>query len=563
MQLSDQQVAGVIKANQFLDDKALAEAQQQAVGAKQSLWQYVVEHDLVTDDKIGAAVAKELKLPFVALTKTAIPDDVLQVIPEEMARTHRIIAFDRDEKGIKVALTDPAKQAPLKMLAKKTGQPILPHYATDIDIDNTLSLYKKDLQKSFEQFLEEGITASGDLNEDLPVEKMVDLLLTTAYKENASDIHIEPGEKKSLVRFRIDGILHDVLVVPKAIHDRIITRLKVLSSLRTDEHHAAQDGKIRLDMKEERLDLRISILPIVDGEKVVMRLLSSKSKTFSLPDLGMNESDHAKVVKGYSRAHGMILSTGPTGSGKTTSIYSILKVLNTREKNITSIEDPAEYKVAGANQVQVNPKTNLTFAQGLRSILRQDPDYVFVGEIRDSETATIAVNAAMTGHLVVSTLHTNSAAATFPRLIDMGVEPFLVASTVNVVIGQRLVRKICPECRVSYIMTVEELKKNFSEEAIMKHYVPVGKNKEMRFYKGEGCKKCHFTGYQGRIGIYEVLEVTKEIRELVTAKKDSDVIEQMAVQQGTTLMLDDGLDKVAKGLTTIEEVLRVTTTEAE
>ncbi len=563
MQLSDQQVAGVIKTNKFLDDKALAESQKQAVGAKQGLWQYVVEHDLVADDKIGAAVAKELQLPFVVLTKTAIPDDILQVIPEDMARQYRMIAFDRDDKGISVGMANSGQELPLKMLAKKTGQPILPHYATDLDIDNTLALYKKDLQKSFEQFLDEGITASGDLNEDLPVEKMVDLLLTTAYKESASDIHIEPGEKKSLVRFRIDGILHDVLVVPKAIHDRVVTRLKVLSSLRTDEHHAAQDGKIRLDMKEERLDLRISILPIVDGEKVVMRLLSSKSKSFSLPDLGMNEADNTKVIKGYSRAHGMILSTGPTGSGKTTSIYSILKVLNTREKNITSIEDPAEYKVAGANQVQVNPKTNLTFAQGLRSILRQDPDYVFVGEIRDSETATIAVNAAMTGHLVLSTLHTNSAAATFPRLIDMGVEPFLVASTVNVVVGQRLVRKICPECRVSYVMTLEELKKHFNEESITKHYVPVGKNKEMRLYKGEGCKRCHFTGYQGRIGIYEVLEVTKAIRELITAKKDSDLIEKQAIADGMTVMLDDGLDKVAKGATTIEEVLRVTSTEAE
>ncbi len=563
MQLSDQQVAGLIKTNQFLEDKSLAEAQKQAVGAKQGLWQYVVEHDLVADDKIGAAVAKELKLPFVALTKTAIPDDVLQVIPEEVARKHKIISFDRDEKGVKVALGNPQRQEALKLLAKKTGQSILPYYATEIDIANTLTLYKKDLQKTFEKYLEEGITAGGDLNEDLPMEKMVDLLLTTAYKEGASDIHIEPGEKKSLVRFRIDGILHDVLVVPKALHDRIVTRLKVLSSLRTDEHHSSQDGKLRLDMREERLDLRISILPLTEGEKVVLRLLSSKSKSFSLVDLGMNENDHKKVMKGYQRAHGMILSTGPTGSGKTTTIYSILKVLNTREKNITTIEDPAEYKVAGANQVQVNTKTNLTFAQGLRSILRQDPDYVFVGEIRDSETATIAVNAAMTGHLVLSTLHTNSAAATFPRLIDMGVEPFLVASTVNVVIGQRLVRKICSECRISYTVTQAELLEHFSAESIEKHYVPVGKNKEMRLYKGEGCKKCHFTGYQGRIGIYEVMDVSKAIRELITAKKDSDIIEKKAVEEGTTLMLDDGLDKISKGMTTIEEVLRVTTTEAE
>jgi len=336
-----------------------------------------------------------------------------------------------------------------------------------------------------------------------------------------------------------------------------------MSKLRTDEHLAPQDGKIRVKLDgDEDLDIRVSILPVSEGEKIVMRLLSSRLGKLSLLDLGMEESDLKKVSNAYSKAYGMILSTGPTGSGKTSSIYSILKILNTREKNITTIEDPVEYRIRGVNQIQVNTKTNLTFANGLRSILRQDPNIVFVGEIRDSETAGIAVNAALTGHLVLSTLHTNDAATTMPRLTDMKVEPFLVASTVNIVIAQRLIRKICVNCRISFIVTEGDLKKSLPVDVIKRHYVTTGEKKEVRLYKGQGCKICHFTGFSGRIGIFEVIDVTTRIRELITQKASADEIKKQAIAEGMTTMLDDGLQKVAKGMTTIAEVLRITKVES-
>ncbi|MCX6704383.1 MAG: GspE/PulE family protein, partial [Candidatus Woesebacteria bacterium] len=311
-------------------------------------------------------------------------------------------------------------------------------------------------------------------------------------------------------------------------------------------------------MEEEELDIRVSILPVTQGEKAVLRLLSGHSREYTLSDLGMSPTDLQKVTKAFSRSYGMILSTGPTGSGKTTSIYAILKILNTREKNIMTIEDPVEYRIVGANQVQVNAKTNLTFANGLRSILRQDPNVIFVGEIRDSETAGIAVNAALTGHLVLSTLHTNDAATAIPRLTDMKVEPFLVASTVNVIIAQRLVRQICSSCKLEEKMPAGEIAKHFPIELVQKHF---GSATEITVHRGKGCKICRSTGYSGRVGLFEVLEVTKEIRRLVSEKSDSDIITLAAVKEGMKTMLDDGLEKVAAGTTTMEEVIRVTKVE--
>lgn len=316
---------------------------------------------------------------------------------------------------------------------------------------------------------------------------------------------------------------------------------------------------MRLTIPEEQLDIRVSILPVTGGEKVVMRLLSSKSREYSLSSLGMAEGDLAKLERAYAQTYGMILSTGPTGSGKTTSIYAILKVLNTREKNITTIEDPVEYWIKGANQVQVNVKTNLTFADGLRSILRQDPNIIFVGEIRDSETAGIAVNAALTGHLVLSTLHTNDAATAIPRLSDMGVEPFLVASTVRVIVAQRLLRKICDGCKSSLDFARADLLKHFSKEIILK-YFPQGDT--ITTYHGSGCKMCHNTGYKGRLGVFEVLEVSQEIRKLIASKADAEIINQQAIKEGMQSMLEDAMIKVQKGLTTLEEVIRVTKAES-
>jgi type II secretory ATPase GspE/PulE/Tfp pilus assembly ATPase PilB-like protein len=446
-------------------------------------------------------------------------------------------------------MANPTNTEIIDLLTKKTGEKIIPYISTERDIDNVLYIYRKDLQNTFDELL---------AKKSVSATEIVDLIINYAYEDKASDVHIEPEEKDTLIRFRLDGVLHDILTLPKNLHDQVVTRIKVLSRLRTDEHLSPQDGKLRAKLPEEDLDIRVSIVPIVEGEKIVLRLLSSHFRQFSLIDLGISEKDLDKVTKGFKKSYGMVLSTGPTGSGKTTSIYAILKILNTRNVNITTIEDPVEYRIGGLNQIQTNVKTNLTFASGLRSILRQDPNIVFVGEIRDSETAGIAVNAALTGHLVLSTLHTNDAATALPRLTDMKVEPFLVASTVNVIIAQRLIRKICEMCKTSVNITQGELAKNIPIETIKKHFEG---SKDIRIYKGAGCKVCHDSGYSGRIGLFEVLEISKEIKKLIIDKSDSDVITRQAISEGMTTMLDDGLEKVKKSSTTLEEVMRVTKVE--
>ncbi len=559
MGLPRPQLQEILINNKLLDQKTFEEIDKAATASSKSIEEVLAEKKIITDEDLGKLISKTLNLPYIRLKDVTIPDDVFTLIPERLARSQKMIAFAKDAQGLSVAMSFPQKSEVLDMLARKIGLPLRFFVATDKDMDDTLLMYKKDLQKVVDSLIKEDIQVLSE--DDPPVAKIVDALVETAFRDKASDIHMEPEEKETIVRLRIDGVLHEVLHVSKYLHDRMVTRIKVLSSLRTDEHLAAQDGKMKFEIDTERLDIRVSIIPIVEGEKVVMRLLASSSQTFTLQSLGMSDADLAKVERAYSKSYGMVLSTGPTGSGKTTSIYSMLKILNTREKNLTSIEDPVEYHITGANQVQVNTKTNLTFANGLRSLLRQDPNIIFVGEIRDSETAGIAVNAALTGHLVFSTLHTNDAATAIPRLVDMKVEPFLVASTVNVIIAQRLVRKICDSCRVSEVITFDQLAKNLPKEIILKHYNPVGKDQDIRVYKGRGCKVCHMTGYHGRIGVYEVLEVSKSIRDLVAKRSDADTIFQAAIADGMTTMLDDGLQKVAKGETTIEEVLRVTKTE--
>ena len=561
MVISDEQVKDLVLKANLLDAKRLDEVVEYAKNSKITLQEAFLDKDIVTDENLGILVADFLKFPFIALSKISIPEDIFRVVPERIARKYKVIPFARDKDGIKIAIADPKNVLIQEMIYRKTGQKIFTYFATERDIYNKLWIYRKDLQKTFDSLVAEQVkTAGKSPYADLPVGRLVELVIKYAYQDNASDIHIEPEEKDTLVRFRIDGILHDVLFLPKQLHDQIATRIKVLASLRTDEHLAPQDGKIRITLDEDDLDIRISVLPIVYGEKIVMRLLASHFRQFSLIDLGMSEPDLQKVNKAFSKSYGMILSTGPTGSGKTSSIYAILKILNTREKNITTIEDPVEYRIKGVNQIQANTKTNLTFASGLRSILRQDPNIIFVGEIRDSETAGIAVDAALTGHLVLSTLHTNDAATALPRLTDMNVEPFLVASTINVIIGQRLVRKICELCKTSVDVSRAGLLKKLNETVVNKHF---GDRTELRIYKGKGCEVCHFTGYAGRVGIFEVLEVSNEIRRLINAKNDSDIILQQAMKEGMTVMLDDGLSKVVKGVTTIEEVLRVTKIEGQ
>ncbi|KKU63190.1 MAG: General secretory pathway protein E, partial [Candidatus Amesbacteria bacterium GW2011_GWA1_47_16] len=559
MPITDDQLQALLLKNKIVDEKSFEAAKKYSASFGRALDETLIEKDLVSDEKLGSLLAGFYGLPFVSLSKTSVPEDVFHIIPERVARSQKAIAFARAADGIKIALADPSRSDILVQVAKKTGLKTLGYFATRRDIEATLHSYQKDLQQTLNNLLKEDIGRNPEsVLDDPPVAELVDTVIDAASEENSSDIHIEPEETTSLIRFRLDGLLQDVARLPKYLHDRIITRIKVLSNLRTDEHLSAQDGKMRKKMEEENLDIRVSIIPIVEGEKSVMRLLSSRSRQYTLQGLGMNPPDLAKVENAYTKSYGMILSTGPTGSGKTTSIYSILKVLNTREKNITTIEDPVEYRIKGANQVQVNPKTNLTFAAGLRSILRQDPNIIFVGEIRDNETAAIAVNAALTGHLVLSTLHTNDAATAIPRLTDMQVEPFLVASTLSVVIAQRLVRQICPTCRQEAVVEYEQLIRDFPEEIIKKHF----KNqKSVPVFRGRGCKLCRLSGYLGRLGLFEVLEVTPQIRKLIFERRDSDIITKAAIEEGMQTILDDGLTKVIAGRTTLEEVRRVTKAE--
>lgn len=381
--------------------------------------------------------------------------------------------------------------------------------------------------------------------------ELVDLIVKKAWEAKASDIHIDPTPEAVLIRYRIDGIAYDILSLPKEEQPLIVTRIKVLSGLRTDEHLMAQDGRFRVKLENVDIDLRVSIAPTYSGEDVVMRLLIGEARLLSLEELGFSDKDLKLVNRYIQKPYGMILATGPTGSGKTSTLYAILQILNSRDVSIVTIEDPIEFSVPGITQIQVNTQTNLTFAAGLRSILRQDPNTILVGEIRDNETASVAVNAAMTGHLLLSTLHTNDAATTLPRLLDMGIEPFLIASTVNIAIGQRLMRKLCEDCKKKVPLTAEE-------KAVLKDIVAQNLLDTVKeVYTAVGCDKCNHTGYTKRVGVYEVLEVTESIRKLIMHQASADDIRKAAITDGMTTMQEDGFLKAAKGITSLAELLRV------
>lgn len=546
-----------LKELSIIDEKKLTKIFEECKASNSSFQESLIENDLISDADLGKTVAGLLKIPFINLATTQIPVSLVYLVPEEYARLHKIIAFEETDAEIKIAMVNPLQNLLIKqLLEQKAHKKISVYYATQRDFEKSLKIYKRNLQRSYEEMLKEQVNSIGKDNiSEAPIEHIVDILIEYAYDNGASDIHLEPEKDASTVRFRIDGILQEVLRFTLDIHNQVISRIKFLSKLRTDEHLSAQDGKIQTKIEDEELDIRVSIVPIVHGEKCVLRLLSARYRQFGLSDLGMNETDLKKVTKASTKPYGMILSTGPTGSGKTTSMYAILKILNTKERNIATIEDPVEYEIAGLNQIQVNPKTNLTFAEGLRSILRQDPNIIYVGEIRDDETADIAVNSAMTGHLVLSTLHTNDAATALPRLLDMNIEPFLVASTVNIIIAQRLVRKICDKCKASQAISIKDLEIHFDKKLLKKYFK---QTKEIRVYAGKGCPVCKNTGYAGRIGIFEVLVLSEKIQDLVISKADSQKIIEQAVTEGMTTMTDDGLFKVQEGITTIEEVLRAT-----
>ncbi len=537
--------------------KASEEAQKKNI----PLEELVVEKGLIKDEHLGAMIAEQYGVPFVDLGSVRIDDAVLVLIPEVVARARGAIPFFRDDQHLRVAMRQPDDLEIRHLIEKRAGLHVEPYYVTSTDFKAALERYKASLTVAFEKIL-------GHLKDPLisreerdnAIVELIDMLVRYGYQNKASDIHISPAVRKVVIRFRVDGVLHDVLEMPKDLLDPLVMRTKILSKMRTDEHRAAQDGKFRFDAREEMIDVRVSVVPVTYGENVVMRLLSSKSRRLSLVDLGLREHDYEKVKRASDSPHGMILVTGPTGSGKTTTVYSVLKILNTRDVHIATIEDPVEYDIEGATQIQVSPGTGLTFAKGLRSIVRQDPDIIMVGEIRDAETAGIAVNSEMTGHIVLSTLHANDSATTFPRLLDMGVEPFLIASTVNIVVAQRLVRKICGKCRASAVLKEEEWSIIESEPAVKKFFDTKGftRKKKPGVYAGKGCMICANTGYAGRLGIFEVLVMDSEIKQHIIKRAASDQIMDAARAGGMTTMLEDGLEKVLLGDTTLEEVLRAT-----
>lgn len=539
----------------------LAQAEERATRTDETFAQALLWHSFVSDEELGRLVADFLKFPFIVVAEQNIPADVLQIVPEVFATKKNLVAFSLDTAGLSVAMADPNDLETRDFLEKKSGLPLLVHYATPRDIKNSLSLYRKEVSEAFDDILHRSIeaaTQSKSGESDPPIIHIVDTLVTYAYQNKASDIHLEPRERNMLVRFRIDGQLHDIVSLPPELHPQIISRIKILAQLRTDEHQTPQDGKLEMIVEGDRIDVRVSIIPTTEGEKVVMRLLSERSRQFSLSNLGLSAEHLETLTAAYEKPYGMILVTGPTGCGKTTTLYAVLKLLNQRSVNVVTIEDPVEYDMEGVNQIQVNTDANLTFATGLRSILRQDPNIILVGEIRDDETASIAINLAMTGHMVLSTLHTNDASTSIPRLIDMQVEPFLIASTVNVIVAERLVRKVHLACRVSEEVPAEEIRKHVSADVFARVFGVVKEGGLVRLYRGKGCELCHQTGYEGRIGIFELLTFDDGIRSAIIDRKDAATIEQLAKAGGMHTMLEDGLMKVRQGVTTLDEVFRAT-----
>ena len=565
--------AGLVTKEQF--DSALKKAQK----TNQKVGDVLVSEGLITEEELIKLQAYILGIPFVNLEKEKVEPGVLKIIPEPIARSHNIVAFRKKGQDLEVAMLDPEDLRTIEFIKKTANLRILPRLTTPESIKNVLRQYQKTLEAEFGEFIKkeaEGIKAVKEeemvqereelrkVAEELPVIRIVDTLLKHAILQRASDIHIEPLEKEVIVRYRIDGILRDAMILPRQIASGIVARVKVLSNLKLDEHRLPQDGRFKVETEDYKYSIRVSILPVFDGEKIVMRLLPETAKAYTLEGLGLRGESLEDIQDNLRKPVGMILVTGPTGCGKTTTLYAMMEILNIPGVNISSVEDPVEYRMPRINQTQVNPKIGLTFANGLRALVRQDPDIIMVGEIRDNETAGLAINAALTGHLVLSTLHTTNASGSIPRLIDMKAEPFLISSTLEVILAQRLVRKLCKE-KEKYTLTDHEIKeiakycdldrvlKILKEEKIVK---PKATFKDVEFYRFKATKECP-EGYSGRIGIFEVLPVTETIKEMIVKEATSDQIQAQAQKEGMRLMIEDGFIKAAQGITSIEEVLRV------
>ncbi|HLM83776.1 MAG TPA: ATPase, T2SS/T4P/T4SS family [Candidatus Bathyarchaeia archaeon] len=577
MQVDNEQLKSFALDVGLATEDQINEAIDEGAKSGKKLGDVLVEKKLVNSDQLRQLYSYILGVPFVNIEKEIIPKDILQLVPEPIAKKYKIVAYKKTGTELKVAMLNPEDIQTIDFIRKKTGLKVSPCITTEKGIENALKLYEQSLKAEFGDIIEKnapGVSQEDSLEkvaQEMPVIRIVEALLKHAILQDASDIHIEPDEKEVRIRYRIDGMLHDAMTLPKTVLAGIVARIKILSNLKLDEHRLPQDGRFKIEQDDRRIAFRVSILPVYAGEKIVMRLLDEGSKGLTLEAMGLWGEALEKIHRAIKKPNGMILVTGPTGSGKTTTLYTVMDILNTPKVNISTVEDPIEYKMSRINQTQVNPTIGLTFSQGLRALLRQDPDIIMVGEIRDNETMEIAIHAAMTGHLVLSTLHTNSAAGTVPRLLDMGAEPFLIASTVNVVMAQRLVRKLCPDCRQSFTLDAELLK-SLSEEVDFDHMLSmaaennfINKNaaqtkdwSKINFFRATGCERCNREGYKGRIGIYEVMEISEDIAKMVSARSDSNEIEKKAREEGMMKMLEDGMVKALQGLTSIEEILRVT-----
>ena len=527
------------------------------------------------EETLYRLAADYFKTPFIDLKGVQVRKDFLDLVPEPIATTHEIVPFDKGEKILKIAALDPEDLQTIEFIRHKTGLDVQMHVTTPTALREIVKQYKRSLKAEFEDLAKAAGGTEGEddqqklreLAQDLPVVRIVESLLEHAVFEGASDIHIEPTEQDLAVRYRVDGILRNVMTLPKNAQAGIVARIKVLSNLKLDEHRLPQDGRMKISGPGYKYSIRVSTLPVMDGEKIVMRLLSETAQALSLEQLGFNDS-HLEIVKrNIMKPHGIIFVTGPTGSGKTTTLYSILSLRNTPGVNISTIEDPVEYRMTGVNQSQVNPKIGFTFAIGLRTLLRQDPNIIMVGEIRDGETAEIATNAAMTGHLVFATLHTNDSVTALPRLVDMGVPRFLVAFTANMIIAQRLVRKLCKNCPTPYKLSKQQLKElsdlydvdKLTAQLQRDGFLERGQTLDrVDFQHGAGCKQCNGEGYKGRVGIYEVLEVTRPVQELINKNATNSEIMDLAEKEGMIPLVEDGFAKAIKGVTSLEEIMRVT-----
>jgi len=552
--------------NNLITKGQLEEAYLKHKHTSERLGDILVNTGLISAEDLLKTLAEQLHIEYITGEGLKqIKPEIAQLIPESIARKNLALPLYKEKSQIKVAMSDPFDLVAIDDIQKITKLEIKPAIASKRDIEDAINLiYKKreetqilevlkDLQEQNLEIQEQAAEEKIDLEslkrqvEDAPIVKLVDYILSNAISKRASDIHVEPTEKKLTIRYRIDGVLHEVLSPPKQLQSAIICRIKILSNLDIAERRLPQDGRFTIKFSQREIDLRVSIIPTIFGEKTVLRLLEKSTFNFRLEELGL-DSNQLKIFKHHIYLpYGMILLTGPTGSGKSTSLYSILSRIQSPEQNIITIEDPVEYQIDGINQIQANFKIGLTFAKGLRSILRQDPDTVMVGEIRDQETAEMAIRSALTGHLVFSTLHTNDAVGSLVRLINMGIEPFLVCSSLSLAVAQRLVRRICSHCKEAYTP---------SETLLESLGLQPDRNEHILFYRGRGCEKCNDTGYYSRVGLFEILVINQSIRNLVLQNALPDTIKRKALENGMTPLLESGLHKVIQGITSIEEILK-------